>query len=158
MFTREIYIQQIDAQIDRWNNEIAFWRSKVPHPGFQQHLDALAANVQALQQRLHHLKQADNWEGARIEVEDGIALLTRNFERTKKGVEAGNFGWDSGKAQFREVDSEGWVEGMGHREQDSEGWVEGMGHQESDSEGWAEGMGHQEHDSEGWPEGMHKRR
>jgi hypothetical protein len=157
MITRETYIQQMDAQIERWNNEITFWRSRVPHPGFHQHLDALAANVQAIQQRLHHLKQSDNWEGARNEVEDGVVLLNQNFERTKKGVETGNFGWDPEKARVREVDSEGWVEGMGHREQDSEGWVEGMGHQEHDSEGWVEGVGHQEHDSEGWPEGMDKR-
>jgi hypothetical protein len=102
VITRETYIQQIDAQIDRWINEIAFWRSRVPHPNFQQHLDALAANVQAIQQRLHHLKQADNWEGARLEVEDGVILLTRNFEHTKKGVEAGNFGWNPEKSQFRE--------------------------------------------------------
>jgi hypothetical protein len=140
MITRETYIQQTDAQIDHWNNEIAFWRRRVPALGFQQHLDALAANVQTLQQRLHHLKQSDNWEGARSEVEDGVVLLTQNFERTKKGVEAGNFGWDPEKVRFREVDSEGWVEGMGHREHDSEGWVEGMGHQEHDSEGWPEGM------------------
>ena len=91
-------------------------------------------------------------------MEDGVVLIAQDFDRARKGIQAGNYGWDPEKAQFREVDSEGWVEGMGHREHESEGWVEGMGHQEHDSEGWVEGMGHQEHDSEGWTEGQAKRK
>jgi hypothetical protein len=86
MITRETYIQQMEAQIDRWNNEIAFWRSRVPHPNFQQHLDALAANVQSVHQKLHHLKQSDNWEGARGEVEDGFSFLNRTLSALKKAL------------------------------------------------------------------------
>jgi hypothetical protein len=159
MMTQTAYIQKMEAQIDEWNDEIAQLRSQVTHPAFQRHLDALSANVQAVHQKLHELKQTpqDDWDVVRVDVEDGVVILHQNFDRTRKEFREGAYGWDPEKAGTREVDSEGWVEGMGHREHDSEGWVEGMGHQEHDSEGWVEGMGHQEHDSEGWPEGTDKR-
>ncbi|MBI1881877.1 MAG: hypothetical protein HYR94_27195 [Chloroflexi bacterium] len=89
------------------------------------------------------MKQAssDKWKDFRIRLENALTSLVESFDRTKEKVAGKSWlGWAQGMTEKRECDSEGWVEGMGHKTGHSEGWAEGMGYQTEDSVGWAEGM------------------
>ena len=103
-------------------------------------LNELINRQEEVTQKLRELKQAsgDTWEDLRLEVEKALIALEEGFDRIKEKV--GWLGWAQGMTERREFDSEGWVEGMGHRTGHSEGWAEGLGYPSEDSTGWAEGI------------------
>lgn len=107
----------------------------------------------------HGQIDASNME---VKVENGEVTLEGTVEdrRTKRMAEdvaeavpgvrdvhnrlrIGALGWAEGQAdEEHALDSEGWVEGMGHQPHDSEGWPEGQAQRSStgDPKGWARGV------------------
>lgn len=142
MTTKEVYQEKVETQLKVWADRIERLKAEAGTQD-QGQFNELINRQDEVMQRLQELKQAsdDAWEDLRINVEKALTAMEESFDQiTEKAAQAGRLGWVQGMAERREFDSEGWVEGMGHRTGHSEGWAEGVGYQSEDSAGWAEGM------------------
>jgi hypothetical protein len=149
MTAQEVYLKKAEVQLKVWGYRIERLLAKaktiqaVDGAGYQEQLNELAQKRVELAQKFQTLQSLNghNPEALISDIERTLTMIGESYDRTKeKLVHATSLGWAQGMAQHLQVDSEGWVEGMGHRSGHSEGWAEGMGYQAEDSEGWAEGM------------------
>ena len=149
MITKETDLNRMEARLKVWADRIERLKTKLmtthaeTGTEYLAQLNQLAQQQAGLAQKLQELKQtkAEQRENIRADIQQAVTSMAENFDRVKERVnQLGRLGWAQGMAQHPEFDSEGWVEGMGHRTGHSEGWIEGMGEQLEDSNGWAEGM------------------
>jgi ElaB/YqjD/DUF883 family membrane-anchored ribosome-binding protein len=151
MATENGYLEKVSARFNAMNVDIEKVKAhvtEVPAEAkieYQNHLETLQVQQQAVQNSLQELKQAsgEDWERLKPKVESALAALQQELtavEATAQRLGHQSLGWAEGMAKERPHDSEGWAEGLGKRGPGSEGWAEGLGHRVHDSEGWAEGM------------------
>ncbi len=146
MIVKESFQDKIETELKVWSDRIERLKAQTitaqpeAKVTYQEQYNKLAARQAEVAQKLQALQQAsgDQWEDLKDGVEKALTALEESFDQAKKKV--GWLGWVQGMTEKREFDSEGWVEGMGHKMGHSKGWVEGMGYQSEDSVGWAEGM------------------
>lgn len=152
--TDEHIIETIDAQknhikqwhdrLDRLEDELTKLQ-KEAQITYRSKIAALKTQLNKVETRLQAMAEGDpkEWQLGRQEYEEKFTAFRTEFMKTAEQIKSDDetvaLGWLQGFSDKRPLDSEGWVEGMGHRTGSSEGWVEGMGHQGSDSKGWREG-------------------